>query len=257
VVAKATNVDFSVNQMSQCLRGNNFMFTNNSTPNNNTLSYLWTFDNFLTSTLSNPTNFSTTKLGLIPISLVVVANEKCIDSIAKNIMVNPSPQIGTILGNTSPNSSIVPFTYSVLNQANSTYSWNTNNGTIQSGQGTNQISVLFTNVGNAKITAQITDNNSCTDSTSLNLAVTVGVNELSLEHDLKVFPNPTKSTLTITNKTNILGKKYIITNLIGQTVITGKLNLDETIINTESLTNGVYLLSVEGLNKQAIKIIKE
>jgi hypothetical protein len=116
---------------------------------------------------------------------------------------------------------------------------------------------LFTNVGNAKITAQITDNNSCTDSTSLNLAVTVGVNELSLEHDLKVYPNPTKSTLTITNKTNIFGKKYIITNLIGQTILSGKLNLDETIINTESLTNGVYLLSVEGLNKQAIKIIKE
>jgi PKD repeat protein len=257
VVAKATNVDFSVNQMSQCLRGNNFVFTNSSTPNNTTLSYLWTFDNFLTSTLRNPTNFSTTKLGLIPVSLVVVANGKCIDSIAKNIMVNPSPQIGTILGNTSPNSNIVPFTYSVLNQANSTYSWNTNNGTIQSGQGTNQISVLFTNAGNAKITAQITDNNSCTDSTSLNLAVTVGINELSLEHDLKVFPNPTKSTLTITNKTNIFGKKYIITNLIGQTILSGKLNLDETIINTESLTNGVYLLSVEGLNKQAIKIIKE
>jgi hypothetical protein len=117
--------------------------------------------------------------------------------------------------------------------------------------------VLFTNAGNAKITAQITDNNSCTDSTSLNLAVTVGLNELSLEHDLKVYPNPTKSLLTITNKTNILGKKYIITNLIGQTILSGKLNLDETIINTESLTNGVYLLSIDGMNKQAIKIIKE
>jgi PKD repeat protein len=257
VIAKATNVDFSVNQMSQCLRGNNFVFTNNSTPNNNTLSYLWTFDNFLTSTLRNPTNFSTTKLGVIPVSLVVVANGKCIDSITKNITVNASPQIGPIIGNTNPNSDVVPFTYSVLNQANSTYSWNINNGTIQSGQGTNQISVLFTNAGNAQITAKITDNNSCTDSTSLNLAVTVGVNELSLEHDLKVYPNPTKSLLTITNKTNILGKKYIITNLIGQTILSGKLNLDETIINTESLTNGVYLLSIDGMNKQAIKIIKE
>lgn len=257
VIAKATNVDFSVNQMSQCLRGNNFVFTNNCTPNNNTLSYLWTFDNFLTSTLRNPTNFSTTKLGVIPVSLVVVSNGECSDTISKNISVNANPTIGNILGNTSPNSNIVPFTYSVLNQANSTYSWNTNNATIQSGQGTNQISVLFTNAGNAKIAAQITDNNNCTDSTSLNLAVTVGINELSLENDLKVFPNPTKSTLTITNKTNMLGKKYIITNLIGQTVLSGKLNLDETVINTESLTKGVYLLSIEGMNKQAIKIIKE
>lgn len=257
VIAKATNVDFSVNQMSQCLRGNNFVFTNNSTPNNNTLNYLWIIDGAAVSTLRNPANFSTSKVGAIPVSLVVIANEKCIDTIAKNITVNPNPIIGNVLGNVNPNSSVIPFTYSVLNQANSTYNWTTTNATIQSGQGTNQISVLFTNAGNAKIAAQITDNNSCTDSTSLNLAVTVGLNELSLENDLKVFPNPTKSTLTITNKTNMLGKKYIITNLIGQTVLTGKLNLEETIINTESLTNGVYLLSIDGMNKQAIKIIKE
>ncbi len=257
VVAKATNVDFSVNQMSQCLRGNNFVFTNNSNPNNTTLSYLWTFDNFTTSTLRNPANFSTNKVGVVPVSLVVVANEKCIDTISKNITVTANPQIGTILGNVNPNSNATPFTYSVLNQANSTYNWTATNATVQSGQGTNQISVLFTNAGNAKIVAQITDNNNCTDSNSLNLAVTVGINELSLENDLKVFPNPTKSTLTITNKTNMLGKKYIITNLIGQTVLSGKLNLDETVINTESLTKGVYLLSIEGMNKQAIKIIKE
>ncbi|MBJ7428398.1 MAG: T9SS type A sorting domain-containing protein [Bacteroidia bacterium] len=257
VVAKATNIDFSVNQMSQCLRGNNFVFTNNSTPNNTTLSYLWIMDGATISTNRNPANFSTNKVGVIPVVLVVVANGKCIDTIAKNIIVNANPTIGNILGNVNPNSSLIPFTYSVLNQANSTYNWTTTNATIQSGQGTNQISVLFTNSGIAKIAAQITDINSCTDSTSLNISVTVGVNELSLENDLKVYPNPTKSILTITNKTNMLGKKYIITNLIGQTVLTGKLNLDETIINTESLTNGVYLLSIDGLNKQAIKVIKE
>jgi len=257
VVAKASNVNFSVNQMSQCLRGNNFVFTNNSTPNNTTLSYLWIMDGTTISTNRNPSNFSTSKVGVIPVVLVVVANGECIDTIAKNITVTANPTIGNILGNVNPNSSVIPFTYSVLNQANTTYNWTTTNSTIQSGQGTNQISVLFTNAGNAKIAAQITDNNNCTDSTSLNISVTVGVNELSLENDLKVYPNPTKSILTITNKTNLLGKKYIITNLIGQTVLSGKLNLEETIINTESLTNGVYLLCIDGLNKQAIKVIKE
>lgn len=211
----------------------------------------------INSTQLNPTGFSTTKVGVTPIILVVLANGRCIDTITKNISVNANPTIGNILGNVNPNSNATPFTYSVLNQPNSTYNWTTNNATIQSGQGTNQISVLFTNAGNAKIAAQITDNNNCTDSTSLNISVSVGVSELSLENDLKVYPNPTKSTLTITNKTNLLGKKYIITNLIGQTVLSGNLHLDETIINTESLTNGVYLLSIDGLNKQAIKIIKE
>ncbi|MEI7978947.1 MAG: T9SS type A sorting domain-containing protein, partial [Bacteroidota bacterium] len=76
-------------------------------------------------------------------------------------------------------------------------------------------------------------------------------------NDLNVFPNPTKTSITITNKTNMAGKKYIITNLIGQTVITGKLNLDETIVNLETLKSGVYLFSIDGMNKQSIKVIKE
>lgn len=85
---------------------------------------------------------------------------------------------------------------------------------------------------------------------------TIGFIEQELV-DLIIYPNPTKNSITITNKSNLLGKKYIITNLIGQTIITGKLNLDETIINLETLKSGVYLFSIDGFNKQSIKVIKE
>jgi hypothetical protein len=85
----------------------------------------------------------------------------------------------------------------------------------------------------------------------------LAVNNLSLENDLKVFPNPSKSFITITNKNNLVGKKYIITNLIGQTVIRGNLNLDETTVNLETLQIGMYFLSLDGMSKQSIKIIKE
>jgi hypothetical protein len=54
-----------------------------------------------------------------------------------------------------------------------------------------------------------------------------------------------------------VGKKYIITNVIGQTVISGKLNLNETTVNLETLQSGMYFLSLDGLSKQSIKVIKE
>ncbi|MBJ7428480.1 MAG: hypothetical protein JHD28_05925, partial [Bacteroidia bacterium] len=53
------------------------------------------------------------------------------------------------------------------------------------------------------------------------------------------------------------GKKYIITNLIGQTILSGKLNMDETIVNIENFQSGVYMLSIDGMNKQSIKVIRE
>jgi PKD repeat protein len=258
VLANANNVTFTTNQASQCLRGNNFVFTNNSTPNNSTLTYLWKFSNGDISTLRNPIK-TFVNIGTYATTMIVTANNICVDSFQSNITVLPNIQIGTILGNPNPSNITSPFSYSVFNKPNTNFNWSTINSTIQSGQATNQISVIFTNIGNAKIAAQITDNNGCSDSTSLNISVTVGIgiNELSLANDLKVYPNPTKSIITITNKTNLIGKKYVMTNLIGQIVLSGKLNSDETIINTELLINGVYLLSIDGMNKQAIKIVKE
>jgi hypothetical protein len=54
-----------------------------------------------------------------------------------------------------------------------------------------------------------------------------------------------------------VGKNYIFENLVGQTVLSGKLNIDETLVNLESLQSGMYFLSLDGINKQSIKIIKE
>jgi hypothetical protein len=42
-----------------------------------------------------------------------------------------------------------------------------------------------------------------------------------------------------------------------QELLRGKLNQDETIINIAELKAGTYLLSIEGITKQAIKIMKE
>ncbi len=179
-------------------------------------------------------------------------------SVAVLVTVHAIPVIGNITGNATPNSLTLPFTYSLSNQSNSTYYWSAINGTIQSGQGTNTINIIWPITGTGSLKAKITNANNCSDSTNLSISITsVGINKLSLDNDLNVYPNPTKNSITITNKTNLVGKKYVITNLVGQILIIGKLNIDETIVNLETIQSGVYLLSIDGLNKQSIKVIKE
>ena len=248
---------FSINNPSQCLNGNNFLFTDNSNITSGTLNRLWLFSNGDTSTNASA-NKSYFTVGTFGVKLTVKSDKNCIDTLSKTVTVTPKLIIGNILGNTNPTSTINPYSYSVLNQANVTYNWTATNGTIQSGQGTNVISVVWANAGVGSINAKITNTNNCSDTTNLAINLTkVGINNLSLDNDLNTYPNPTKASITITNKTNLIGKKYIITNLVGQTVITGKLNLDETVVNLESLQSGMYFLSIDGLNKQSIKVIKE
>ena len=244
---------FSINNASQCLNGNNFLFTNSSI---NSIIQTWNFGDVTFSTNISPTKIYT-NTGSYDVKLVVKSLANCTDSITKTVTVLPKITAGNILGNANPKTITTPYPYSVLSQPNITYNWTANKGTIQSGQGTNAVSVLWSSIGSGSLTAKITNSIGCNDSTVLPINISVGIKDLSLDNDLNVFPNPTKTIITITNKTNLVGKKYIITNLIGQTVITGKLNLDETIVNLETLQSGVYLLSIDGMNKQSIKVIKE
>jgi PKD repeat protein/sugar lactone lactonase YvrE len=254
IVNTHTSANFTINKDTQNLVGNNFIFTNTST---NSTYQTWNFGDLTTSTLLSPSK-SYTSFGTKTVNLISNNSANCPDTINKSVFVNARPSIGNILGNANPTSITNPYSYSVLSQANIVYNWNATNGTIQTGQGTNSVNVIWNSAGTGNLKAKITNSYNLSDSANMAVNITtVGINNLSLDNDLKVFPNPTKNSITITNKTNLISKKYIITNLIGQKVITGKLNLDETIVNLETLQSGVYLFSIDGMNKQSIKVIKE
>lgn len=254
-----TSSNFFVNSVSQCLNGNLFVFNDTFSVTNGAINRKWNFGESLTDT-SSLMNISKTysNSGNYMVTLTATRNGNCKDSLTKMITVKPSPIIGSITGDTVPTSITVPFVYSVTSQPNATYNWSVTNGTIQSGQGTNTINLIWSNAGAGNLKANITNNDGCVDSTSLAANISsVGFNNLSLDNKIKVFPNPAKSTITIAHRNNLVSKKYIITNLIGQTVLSGKLNAEETIINLENLQSGVYLLHIDGMNKQSIKVIRE
>lgn len=192
---------------------------------------------------------TTNNLGICPIP----------DSDSATFVIHQRPKAGAITGSTNTNNANSPFDYSITQQNNISYNWMVNNGNIQSGQGTNAIKVLFTNKGSAQLKAVIVDSNSCVDTSYLNINVyNVGINTIDKKSSIKVYPNPSKSFIIISNKNlDLLGKQYTISSVAGKMLLEGKLNAEETQVNIESLSSGIYLLSIGGSSNQSIKIIKE
>lgn len=220
----------------------------------NGLNYNWLYNG---DKIINATNSTLTAISNGEHKVVVTNSFGCKDtSNPVNIVVNSLPNIGNINGIINANTNDT-FSYFVTPQSGFGYTWFAINGTILNGQGNNLVRVKWFAVGVASLKVLATNATQCLDSIQTNIAVlNTGTEDLKATN-FEVFPNPTKSFLTVISNNNLVGKKFTITNLIGQMIITGQLNLNETVINTDYLVKGMYLLNIEGSNKKAIKIIKE
>ncbi|WP_298221956.1 T9SS type A sorting domain-containing protein [Flavobacterium sp.] len=75
-------------------------------------------------------------------------------------------------------------------------------------------------------------------------------------NDLKCFPNPVKNTLSVSNTASI--DAIEITSILGQIMISKKVNELQTEIDLRLLANGVYFVKVTASGQEkTIKIIKE
>ncbi|MEA3496940.1 MAG: PKD domain-containing protein, partial [Bacteroidota bacterium] len=90
IVFPMPNSGFSVNDSNQCLRGNNFVFTNSSSISSGSLSYYWDFGDGDTSTSKNPSHSFATS-DTFQVKLLVYSGEGCPDSITKTVYVFPMP----------------------------------------------------------------------------------------------------------------------------------------------------------------------
>jgi gliding motility-associated-like protein len=82
---------FSTNQSSQCLSGNQFVFTNNSASASGGLQHKWFFGDGQTSTALSPVH-QYQAAGTYQVKLVVDNGQECLDSITQQVIVHPEPQ---------------------------------------------------------------------------------------------------------------------------------------------------------------------
>jgi PKD repeat protein len=161
-------VNFTVNDTSQCLGTNSFVYTNQSTvpgstiPNNG---YVWSFGGGGNSTLASPTH-TYTATGTYTVTNTVTSNNGCIGSKTIQVSVYNNP---TALISLSPNRDTICSGTDITLSTNSgfNYTWSTT-ATTQS------ITVTGTTNQSPTTTSYrvtITDNNSCSSTATRNITV--------------------------------------------------------------------------------------
>jgi len=82
------------------------------------------------------------------------------------------------------------------------------------------------------------------------------INDETLQQNIEIYPNPTNGILYINNEQNIVLRKVIVYNFLGQVV---KNNTDMNKIDITNLPNGIYYVGIETdkKDKAFYKVIKE
>ena len=106
----------------------------------------------------------------------------------------------------------------------------------------------------------IISSGACTDTSNVAILTVnnnVGINEFTQDNLFSVYPNPVKSQINVKADAKLLGYVYNVYDNIGQVVLSGKINSENTVIELGNLSGGVYLFSVGENMKQTFKVIKE
>ncbi len=74
------------------------------------------------------------------------------------------------------------------------------------------------------------------------------------EKEARFYPNPTKDKITINGLKNAKNISYIIYNVVGESVATGKTS--SNIINLNNLNTGIYFIHIPSKNNTPLKVTK-
>ncbi|MFI5221166.1 MAG: T9SS type A sorting domain-containing protein [Bacteroidia bacterium] len=186
---------------------------------------------------------------------------ECSKKDTMNVTVNPKPLTPVITGLTS-----VPHgqsnNFSVTNTSGSSYNWFVSNGNINSGNGTNQVSVVFANVGTGMLKVFETNLNNCKSDTgakSISVTIGVGLKEQNSFEYCKIYPNPTSGILNIELTTDEKQIQVEVTDVLGKVLSNTKYSHTtgefKTSLDLSNLHQGIYFVSVKAGERAALNRI--
>ena len=149
----------------------------------------------------------------------------------------------TIIGNPS----IIPFnpyTYLVSQVSGHTYSWTAYGGAVSSGQGSNQISVIWAATGPYQLML-IENNSECSDTSYLDVenSTITQINETeNAFSNFQVFPNPTDVGFTVQSTAIISGESIELLDQVGRVILQTNTAVNSTYVSIAHLAKGIYFL---------------
>lgn len=247
-------VSFAINSPSQCLKGNHFVFTNNSSIKSGSLLYRWLFGDGDSSLLIN-SNHDYPIAGSFAVQLHAVSLIGCSNELTMNVDVKPMPIVN--LGKDT----IILVSESLLLDAGTgfdSYQWS--NSKISS-----SITVDTNGLGfGTKLFWVKVTKNGCEGSDSIYITFNKkveGINQKSDDFNVHIYPNPTTNILNIDLMGQPNNRSLIISDMLGNELqsiqLTSNFNNNVLSMDISALNKGVYLLTITGKNsKQTFRVVK-
>lgn len=152
------------------------------------------------------------------------------------------------LSNISGNFGPVLFTtevYSYPELAGSTYEWTCTAGAIQTGNGTNEIEVIWSETGSGEVCVTETNSEGCIGEQVCAAVAILPTNVEDIHGDhFTIYPNPASTSITISTEATLLNSLYRVSDVQGKLVMEGALRNTTTVLNTVQLSNGQYTLTI-------------
>jgi PKD repeat protein len=138
--------------------------------------------------------------------------------------------------------------YTTTANVGNTYDWEVSGGTIATGAGTNEITVNWGNPGDGYV--KVTETNADCSATTEDFDVVIdncsGIDEGN-GPAFSIFPNPVKDELMVRFAGQAANSRVVVMNQLGQVLYDHETNgSQQFVINTSSLSKGVYVLRIYG-----------
>ncbi|MDP1726036.1 MAG: SBBP repeat-containing protein [Bacteroidota bacterium] len=195
IAGSKVKAGFTVNKQIQCIKENQFIFTDTTS---GSLSHLWNFGNGDTSTLINPKityNFNIANSYWV--KLISSLNGACGDSAFQRVFLNNNPNTGIITGD-SIIKRLSTITYSVPATIGSSYQWIFTNGTGTST--TNSIVIKWNTIGTINLKVIETSGGGCKGDTiykNITINPAIGIVDFDDSNNLIIYPNPTTGLINL------------------------------------------------------------
>jgi CubicO group peptidase (beta-lactamase class C family) len=85
----------------------------------------------------------------------------------------------------------------------------------------------------------------------------LGVQEQASDFSVSLYPNPTSYFINVKTDVKLIGSSYTVYDNMGKAVLTGIINAENTVVEVQNLSGGIYLFRVGENKQQTFKVIKE
>ena len=120
-----------------------------------------------------------------------------------------------------------------------------------------ETSQSYTASADGNYAVQITENG-CVDTSACTEITTFGIDDNYGIQNVQVYPNPTAGDFTISIGGNVNSTEVVIYSAVGQVIVKKQINTNETVINLQDYSNGIYFIEIQnGENVMTTRIIKK